>query len=165
MQKLGYVAAAVLAAVVSGCSTPVSLEQKLVTTSREALEDADTVVLPSGFNVDNFRSLKMGVVVEDLPLGEGAKAKPLPEFVKRKVEGDLIKLKRFTIVPMKDEGGKMVVMDLADIDPNIKLKEQVAPNEVGFDTYTSSAKDQAVNSSRRWEIRDYLHCRRAGCMS
>lgn len=130
MQKLGYIAAAVLAAVVSGCSTPVSLEQKLVTTSREALEDADTVVLPSGFNVDNFRSLKMGVVVEDLPLGEGAKAKPLPEFVKRKVEGDLIKLKRFTIVPMKDEGGKMVFMDLADIDSNIKLKEQVAPNEL-----------------------------------
>ena len=146
MKNFYFLGAAITVMVIAGCSTPVSLDQKLVTTSREALEDADTVELPSGFNVDNFRSLKMGVVVEDLPAAEGVKAKPLPEFVKRKVEGDLIKLKRFTIIPMKDEGGKMVFQDLADIDPNIQLKEQVKPNEIDLIlTLQAQRTKQSIN--------------------
>lgn len=146
MNKFNFLGLAIVIFSVVGCSTPVSLDQKLVTTSREALEDAERVELPSGFNVDNFRSLKMGVVVEDLPVADGAKAKPLPEFVKRKVEGDLIKLKRFTIIPMKDEGGKMVLQDLADVDPNIQLKEQVNPNEVDLVlTLQAQRTKQSIN--------------------
>ena len=114
----------------AGCAITVSLDQKLAITTKEMLEDANSVELPGNFNAENFRALKMAVVVEDLPAAEGVKAKPLSEFVKRKIEGDLIKLKRFTIIPMKDAGGKMVLEDIADIDPSIKLKGDNVVNEV-----------------------------------
>lgn len=128
--KINAGAVLALGVFLAGCATTVSLDQKLAITTKEMLEDADSVELPGNFNVENFRSLKMAVVVEDLPTGEGVEAKPLPELVKRKIEGDLIKLKRFTIIPTKNVGGKMVLEDVADIDPSIKLKGDNVVNEV-----------------------------------
>jgi len=140
------VAATSIGLLISGCATTVSLDQKLVTTGREALEDAKEVELPSGYNKDNFRSLKMGVAIEDLPIAEGQKAKPLPPFVKAKVEGDMVKLKRFTIVPVKDEGGKMFFADISDVDGNVSLKEQVKPNELDLVlTVMAQRTKQSVN--------------------
>lgn len=119
-------AVALIVGAVVGCSTPeVSLDPALTTFSRQQLEDMDEIKLPPNYSVENFKKLQIGVAFEAIG-GEdkttGAKLTINPDLSSR-LQTEMAKLKRFTVYSAHNRGGVMFFEDLADVDPNAKLKE------------------------------------------
>lgn len=119
-------------ALLCGCVSEISLDPTLTTYSRETLENMDEIEMPANYSIDNFRKLQMGVAFEVLPGVDTKSGEPLlinPALSKR-LEGEMCKLKRFTIFSMHNRGGVTFFQEVADVDGQVNLREATNIKEI-----------------------------------
>lgn len=152
-----------------GCATPKSprLEQVLTTYSREKLEDMDEIKLPMNYSVNNFRKLRLGVAFECLPgldkkTGE---ALSIDTNLSTRLQTEMAKLKRFTVISDHNNVAEQLAHELADIDPSHQIVE---PSEVRKDLYlsvkvvvTREKIDRYADSILIYEVECDLNCQDA----
>ncbi len=104
-----FLAMAVVAGLLAGCASApeqlVDLNPKLVTVSRKDLE-RNPVSLPAGYNVENFRKLRLNVAFESITGRECVvdstgrkvlKNLAVSQDLSARLQGEIARLKRFTV--------------------------------------------------------------------
>lgn len=151
---------------VMGCRAPeLDLEPKLTTFSREDIEDMDEIVLPTNYNIENFRKLQLGVAFEavdgkDLKTGE-------PLIVSRelstRLQTEMAKLKRFTVFSAHNRAGVTYFQELSNVEGNVKLTKATDVKDLdlilsGTITVTKERQDRYNDTLLIYEVECDFSC-------
>lgn len=137
--------------VCAGCATRgYYLNPELKTFSRQELESAPSIRLPDEFDIE--KALKR--IVLGVKFTEGGQ--PISRTLNARLQTELSKLRRFTVVSTYNVNGKLLLMDLADLG-ELEFKEPEKRYEVNF---LLDVELQWDNPSPREDYRTYMRTHR-----